>query len=166
MTIYARIQDGVVAEKVHPQVAQESILQPDDQGNLVIVIEAGKVIPLTMLYTPEFIAELVPIAGADQVSIGDSFAGGVFGPPPAAPAAVPTQVTMRQARLALLAAGKLGDVNTAIAALPSPQKEAAQIEWDFAAVVERQSQIVQLLGLALGLDDAALDALFVQAAAL
>ena len=84
--------------------------------------------------------------------------------PPVAP--VPEVVTMRQCRLQLLAIGKLDDVDAAIAALPSPQKEAAQIEWEYAATVERDSALVAQLGPALGLDDAALDDLFTQAAAL
>jgi hypothetical protein len=88
----------------------------------------------------------------------------VAGPP--IPPAVPTQVTMRQARLALLAAGKLSAVDTAIAALSSPQKEEAQIEWDYSSTVERNSAIVALLGPALELDDEALDALFTAASKL
>ena len=79
---------------------------------------------------------------------------------------VPQTVTMRQARLALLAAGKLSAVDAAIVNLPSPQKEAAQIEWEFSSVVERDRPLVQMLGPALGLFDADLDALFIQAAQL
>jgi hypothetical protein len=77
----------------------------------------------------------------------------------------PSEVTMRQARLALLAAGKLDAVAIAIAALPSPQREAAQIEWDHSSTVARDSQVVALLGPALGLDEEALDALFRDASA-
>jgi hypothetical protein len=73
---------------------------------------------------------------------------------------------MRQARLALLQAGKLAAVDAAIAALPSPAKEAAQIEWEYATEVKRDSQLVTQLAPSLGLDDAALDALFIAAAAL
>ena len=83
-------------------------------------------------------------------------------PPPGPPASV----TMRQARLALLAGGKLAGVVAAIDALPSPQREAAQIEWEFAATVERASPLVGLLVAALSLDDAQLDALFISAGAL
>ena len=79
---------------------------------------------------------------------------------------VPGQVSMRQARLALLGAGKLDAVAAAIGTLPSPQKERALIEWDYSAVVERESAIVALLGPALGLDEAALDALFTAASQL
>lgn len=78
----------------------------------------------------------------------------------------PQVVTMRQARLALLGAGLLDDVDAAINSLPSPQKEAARIEWEYATEVRRASGLVPMMGAALGLDDAALDALFIEAAAL
>lgn len=83
-----------------------------------------------------------------------------------AAAAVPQSVTMRQARLALLGAGLLPNVTTAINALASPQKEAAQIEWEYSQTVERNRAFVLLLGAALGLTSAQLDDLFRQAAAL
>ena len=73
---------------------------------------------------------------------------------------VPNSVTMRQARLALLGAGLLDDIDAAIDSLPSPQKEAARIEWEYATDVQRSSGLVPMMGAALGLDDAALDALF------
>lgn len=75
----------------------------------------------------------------------------------------PQSVTMRQARLALLAAGLLGSVQTAINALPSPQKEQAQISWDYSSEVLRNEPFTLLLSAALGLDAAATDALFMQA---
>ena len=82
------------------------------------------------------------------------------------PPVVPPSVTMRQARLALLGAGLLASVDAAINSLPSPQKEAARIEWEYATDVQRSSGLVPMMGAALGLDDAALDALFIEAAAL
>ena len=78
----------------------------------------------------------------------------------------PQEVTMRQARLALHAAGKLTAINAAIAALPDPPKTAALIEWEYSSTVRRDSQFVALLGPALGLDAAALDALFIAASKL
>lgn len=81
-------------------------------------------------------------------------------------AVVPRIVTMRQARLALLADGKLAAVETAINALPEPQRSAARIEWDYSSEVHRDRAFVQTLGAALGLDSDALDALFTQAATL
>ena len=80
--------------------------------------------------------------------------------------AVPAEVTMRQARLALHAAGKLAAVTDAINALPDPPKTAALIEWEYSSTVRRDSQFVALLGPALGLDAAGLDALFVAASKL
>lgn len=75
-------------------------------------------------------------------------------------------VSMRQARLALLQAGKLADVDAAIAALPSPHKEAAQIEWEYATEVKRTSRLVENLTPALGLSDVEMDDLFKLAATL
>lgn len=87
-------------------------------------------------------------------------------PPPPEPIAVPQIVTMRQARLALLGAGKLTDVDNAINALPSPAKEAAQIEWEYSQEVNRQNGLVSQLAPLLGMTEADLDALFVAGAAL
>lgn len=71
-------------------------------------------------------------------------------------------VTMRQARLALLSVDKLAQVNAAIAAIPdATQRAAAEIEWEYAQTVDRDSPFVQMLGTALALD---LDALFTLAA--
>lgn len=79
---------------------------------------------------------------------------------------VPQEVSMRQARLALLARGVLGQVDAAIESLPSPDREAARIEWDYSSVVARNSPLVVMMGAALGLDDDALDELFITAARL
>ena len=79
---------------------------------------------------------------------------------------IPAEVTMRQARLALHAAGKLNAVSAAITALPDPPKTAALIEWEYSSTIRRDSRFVALLGPALGLDSAALDALFIAASKL
>ena len=79
-----------------------------------------------------------------------------------APVTAPASITMRQARLALLAAGLLDAVNAGMATMPT----AVQIEWEFASTVDRASPQVALLAAALSLDDAALDALFTAGAAL
>jgi hypothetical protein len=79
---------------------------------------------------------------------------------------VPQVVSMRQARLALLSAGLLQQVEASIDALPEPQRSAARIEWDYSSEVHRDRPFVQQLSIALGLDDAQIDALFVQAAQL
>jgi len=81
-------------------------------------------------------------------------------------ARVPAEVTMRQARLALLQANLLAIVATAIAGLPSPQKEAATIEWEYSQTVARNRPFVLMLGAALGLSEEDLDDLFILAATL
>jgi hypothetical protein len=82
------------------------------------------------------------------------------------PPVVPSIVTMRQARLTLLATGLLPLVNSSIEALPSPQKEAAQIEWEYSQEVHRDKAFVQTLAAALGLTDEQLDNLFITASQL
>ncbi len=75
-------------------------------------------------------------------------------------------VTMRQARLALLSAGKLSLVNAAIAGLPEGEKEAAEIQWEYGSEVERLSPLVVGLMPALGMTEEEIDALFVLAGTL
>jgi len=79
---------------------------------------------------------------------------------------VPQVVTMRQARLALVQSGLLPQVNTAVAAMPGAQGDAARIEWEFSSTVERHRPLVQALGAALGLTESQLDDLFRLAATL
>jgi len=74
---------------------------------------------------------------------------------------VPTSVTPRQARLALLQIGKLDAVSAALTAIPDPaRRTAAQIEWEYATVIERNSALVTSLAAGLGLTAADIDALF------
>ncbi len=87
--------------------------------------------------------------------------------PPPAPPVVPQVVTRRQARQALLLADKLQLVQPAIDAIADPlQRGLLQIEWDDSQTFERQRPTLIALATALGMDDAELDALFTQAAAL
>jgi hypothetical protein len=79
---------------------------------------------------------------------------------------VPTSVTMRQARLALFQQGLLAKVQTAIDSMADPQKTITQISWDYAQTVNRDDDLVVQLSAALGLDSAALDALFTLGAGL
>lgn len=85
---------------------------------------------------------------------------------PEAKPVVPQVVTMRQARLALNAAGLLASVNSTIASMPGPTGEAARIEWEFSSTVERHKSLVVSLTPALGLTDAQIDQLFITAATL
>ena len=75
---------------------------------------------------------------------------------------VPQQVTMRQARLALLSAGLLDDVEMVIAAAG----RAAQLEWEYAAVVDRSNPAIAAVQQQEALTDAQIDDLFREAAKL
>ena len=77
---------------------------------------------------------------------------------------VPQSVTMRHARLALLDLDLLSSIDEAINAMPEPDKTKAKIEWEYAAVVERNSDWVSDLGQQLGLSDVQIDDLFILAA--
>lgn len=129
------------------------------------IIENG-IVANAVLATPEYAAEHGWVELPAGAGIGWRYDGHAFSPPPLPPPAVPVIVTMRQARLALLASGHLSKVDAALAALPSPQREAAKIEWEYATDVRRHSSLVTSVGQAIGLDASALDALFIHAATL
>ncbi|MEM5542941.1 hypothetical protein WNY61_09330 [Sulfitobacter sp. AS92] len=80
-------------------------------------------------------------------------------PPP-----VPDVVSMRQARLALSRAGLLANAEAAIAGMTGEAGDEARIEWEYATELRRDHPLVAALGQTLGLDDAAKDDLFRQAA--
>lgn len=79
---------------------------------------------------------------------------------------VPEVVSMRQARLALLGAGLLAQVNTAVANMPGAEGDAARIEWEYAQEVRRDSPLVAALSVAFGWTAAQLDDLFTEGAKL
>jgi hypothetical protein len=87
------------------------------------------------------------------------------------PPGIPTVVTMRQARLALLQfpyedTNMLEVINSTIANMPGGDGDTALIEWEFAGTVERNSSIVQSMSVSLGLTEEQLDTLFTLAASL
>lgn len=75
---------------------------------------------------------------------------------------VPQQVTMRQARLELLKRELLDDVEAVITAAGRE----AQIQWEYAAVVERSNPAVAIVQQQKALTDAQIDDLFREAAKL
>ncbi|ATG93084.1 hypothetical protein CQB05_02680 [Paracidovorax citrulli] len=86
--------------------------------------------------------------------------------PPAPVVRVPEEVTMGQARLALLDIGKLQAVEAVLAGMPEPERTRAKIEWDYRPTVRRDSQLVAQLGAAIGLTRRELDDIFTHAAGL
>lgn len=105
------------------------------------------------------------VACADNVTTEWTYGGGVFvqpaGPPPV-PVVIPTVVSMRQARLALLQGGLLTTVNTAI----ETGSEADIITWEYATEVNRADTLVANLATGLGLSETDLDNLFLLASTL
>lgn len=99
--------------------------------------------------------------GAYEISEDDSLM-----PQPVPVVSVPAAVTMRQARLALLQAGKLSAVNAAIAGMSGVQGDAARIEWEFSNEVQRAQPLVAALAPVIGMSSAQLDQLFITAAGL
>lgn len=108
--------------------------------------------------------------GADWIACeivgpGWVYSGGVFKPP--ASTLVPSEITMRQARLVLDAANLIDPIDATIAAIADPaKKRQAKIEWEYSNTVQRHNGFVSLLAPALGLSEAQIDAMFVAGVAL
>ncbi|MDN4591254.1 hypothetical protein DBA29_22485 [Xenophilus aerolatus] len=82
---------------------------------------------------------------------------------PALAPQVPSQVSQRQAHLALLEVGLLDDAEALIAGISDPiERRRAEIEWK-APTYERGSPFLQQLAAQLGLTPGRLDELFIQA---
>lgn len=122
-------------------------LEKDDQARAWLAIEDNSTIERFGFTRADFPGAVAPALPA-------------YVPPPSD---VPQAVTMRQARLALLAANMLTTVNTAIAAMPGAEGEAARIEWEYAQEVRRDSPLVSALSVAFGWTGAQLDAMFISA---
>lgn len=150
--MFARIENGLVVELIPDTVEAIS-----EEG------EAPVTVGIEDRFHPDFVAALVP--AGDDVQVGWSFANGEFAAPQAPRAAVPQSVSMRQARLALLAAGQLQAVEDAIDAIPDAEtRQATRVDWDYATTVERNSGAVELLAAALNMNEETVDALFTDAA--
>jgi hypothetical protein len=76
---------------------------------------------------------------------------------------VPNAVTARQARLALLGAGLLDDVEAALDALTGAQGTAARIEWEYALEIRRDSPLIASLTPSLSLTAEQVNDLFIAA---
>lgn len=99
------------------------------------------------------------IGGATITIAGD-------GTTPIIPPAIPQVVSMRQARIALLRINKLSSIASAISALPSPQKQEAEITWEYSQEVQRNNGFVSQIAPLLGMSEQDLDNLFIEASKL
>lgn len=98
----------------------------------------------------------------DLISITKAQADALRAPVPV----VPSRISMRQARLALLQSGLLPQVDTAIAAMTGAGGDAARIDWQFAQAVERNHPLVTTMTAQLSLTTKQLDDLFTLGATL
>lgn len=128
------------------------------------VIDNGVVVNTVEVAALDVLPGLVVAQGNE--GIGWSYDGQDFTAPTQAPATVPQEITMRQARLALLDIGLLANVQTAINTLPEPDKTKAQIEWEYSNALQRDNPFVTTLGTALGLSSDDIDNLFITASGL
>jgi hypothetical protein len=133
-------------------------------------------------FHPDIAATIV--AAPDGVDAGWSYDGDAFAAPAPsvpAPAPVPASITRRQLLLALTAAGLMtgeealaaamtgavpASIDAVFAALPAADALAARITWATMAIAERDHPLIAALVAADLATEAALDALFVAAAAL
>ena len=83
-------------------------------------------------------------------------------PVPAPPVFVPQSITMRQARLQLLADGLLDDVDAAVNTLGT----VAKIEWEYASEIQRSNPLVPAMQMVLSWDSARVDQFFTEASLL
>ena len=80
------------------------------------------------------------------------------------PAAVPLEVSMRQARDVLIEDGLIDDIEAFIEAIPDATiKRRTRSAWEYSGAVQRHFGLVSQIGAALGWSDAMIDDLFVRA---
>lgn len=114
-----------------------------------------------ILFVPHYAEQFIEVP--DNCQTGDVFDNGEW-VTPATVSIIPQEITMRQARLVLLANGLLANVQAAINSLPEPDKTKAQIEWDYSNALQRDNSFVAVLGAALGLTSEGVDSLFIEGA--
>ena len=158
MEVYALVKNGVV-ERVNislPTVIDNTSIPVGATG----LSEFGLYPQVAV--TPEYDAAAQRLGGVEYRFDGDkvNLVYAVEDIPENELNPVPLSVTMRQARLALLDLDLLSSVDEAINSMSDPDKTKAKIEWEYAAVVERNSDWVSDLGQQLGLSDVQVDDLF------
>jgi len=147
------------------------VLNANPHNFYIAVDEAGQIVSASN--DPE----QIQIDGYDIIGLDEDF-GFTFGDSPTAigaiwnseaiiapPEPVPV-LSPRQLRLQLLAIGKLDDVPVVIASLPSPQRQAAEIEWKHATRFRRDHPLITTLSPLLGLSEEDVDTFWIQAAAI
>lgn len=153
--------------------AKEAVL--DEEGNEVSPAEPERVEPgqvtKTQVKCVSYHPTQIDMLRADAAALGTDLAEhetmladwvAAYIPPAPEPIQVPQVVTIRQAKLALLQAGLLDDVDAAVA----QADRATQIEWEYATEVKRGWPTLLTLQTALGMTNEQVDELFIRAASL
>jgi hypothetical protein len=131
--------------------------------SLAILDAEGRVVTFVRLDVPE---GWVPPEGYTAVPDDELPEGWTRAPEPAAP--VPESISPMQARLWLVQHGiSLTTIENAIDSIADQQtREIVRIQWEYGQEVIRAAPWLSALALVLGLDDAALDQAFREAATL
>lgn len=125
----------------------------------------GVIINTIVVDSLDFMPGLVNANIGGQV--GDRIVAGKVVPASLPGPEVPQVVTNGQAREALLNAGLYDQVGPAIASIEDADiRQRAEIAWQYRPSVERNSPFVAMIAQALGMTEAALDNLFIEAAQL
>jgi hypothetical protein len=98
----------------------------------------------------------IHIAHPDYVWDGATLSEYVPPVQPPEPEYIPTQISMRQARLILLQYGLLDTVSGIVAGLPQNY----QIEWEYAQYAERSNPLIGMVATAAGMTTEQIDAMF------
>ena len=83
MKTFARIDTGRVAEIILPMAYDVDAPLPPDPENPPEgwpTFKAGDEVPIEKRFTADLVATLVDITNVSGVSVGDTYAGGVFAP--------------------------------------------------------------------------------------
>lgn len=124
------------------------------------IIENDIVVNIALAESP-LAANWIP---GTLAKIGDTWDGEEF-VTPVVPDPVPESVTRRQAKVALLQAGLLDDVEAGIEAIADPTtKRIAKLDWSEAQEFRRDWPLLNQLAAGMGITDGQLDELFRAAA--
>ena len=153
--------------------AKEAVL--DEEGNEVSPAESERIEPgqvtKTQIKCVSYHPTQIDMLRADAVELGTDLTEhetlladwvASYVPPDPEPVQVPQVVTIRQAKLTLLQAGLLDDVDAAVA----QADRATQIEWEYATEVHRNWPTLRSVQGAVGLTSEQVDELFIRAASL
>lgn len=128
----------------------KALISPQENNRIVEVKANNRTFPIA--------EPLYWVDCPDDCTTDWTFNGGEFSAPvvPEPVFVIPTTVSMRQARLALLQSNLLETVNTAI----NQGGEADKITWEYATEVNRSDALVSNMATALNLSETDLDNLF------